>query len=207
MRRITYFLPIIASVCFLIAACAPGRVVREAPPRQNLDIQALLDSMPNGSILTINYGEYIFPTGLKLANKNNVTLSAAPGTRIFVDDVMEDVLGVDNCDSVRIENLHLRHLKPLTEYQCEGACLRISQSRDVEVAGCELDGCGAFGIAGTNLSGLRVTKCYVHDNSYSGFYFMESENVLITGNRIVHNMDVMSQYSCAGIEMRDNQLK
>ena len=191
----------------LIAGCIGARLGRGSPPRRELDIQALLDAAPSGNILTISYGEYILKTGLKLTNRQDLTITAPPGTRIFVDDVMEDVLALEDCDSVRIENLHLRHLKPLTEYECNGACLRLSRCRNMEVVGCELDGCGAFGIAGDDVNELKVTNCYVHNNSFSAFYFDGCQNALISGNRIVQNAELISQYSSDGIELRDNQMK
>jgi len=191
----------------LAAGCSGVRFARRPPPKRELDIQAAFDAAPNGSILTIDYGEYVLPAGLVVRNRRDLTITAPRGTRIFVDDVMQDVIALENCDSVRIENLHLRHVKPLTEYECEGAVLRMSQCHDMEVANCELDGCGAFGIACDDVNRLNVTNCYIHDNTFTALYFNQCQDALITGNRIAGNADLITQYSCAGIEMRDNQLK
>ena len=191
----------------MTVGCLNGRYINRTPPRKNLDIQAILDDTPDGSILTLDYGEYVFDQGLTLAGKKNLTISAPLGTRILCSDVMENVLSIENCDSIRIENLRLSHLKPLDDYECEGACLRLGDCRDVEVSGCELAGCGAFGISGNDVARLRVKGCYVHNNTFSAFYFDSCEDVLVSGNRIVDNAEVITQYSCGTIDLHDNRLK
>jgi len=191
----------------LLAGCVGGRLGRGAPPKKKLDIQAILDTAPDGSVLTLDYGEYVLATGLTVSGKHNLTITGPRGTLILVDDVMQDVLTLETCDSVQIVNLHMRHLKPLGDYNCEGAVIRMDECSNMEVKDCELDGCGAIAVAGNQVKGLRVTGCYIHNNTWNAFYLTDCENALITGNRIVHNFDVLTQYDCDGIELRDNQLK
>lgn len=207
MRRPASLLLVALAVAGLTIGCLNSRYVCRNPPRKNLDIQAILDDAPDGSILTLDYGEYVFDEGLTLDDKQNLTITAPAGTRILCSDVMEDVLTLDGCDSVRIENLSLSHEKPLGAYECDGACLRVSDSRDVEVRGCELSGCGAFGIAGNDVARLMVKGCHIHDNTFSAFYFDGCEDVLVSGNRIVGNAELVTQYSCDRINVEDNRLK
>jgi hypothetical protein len=191
----------------LLAGCVGGLLGRGAPPRKKLDIQAILDAAPNGSVLTLDYGEYVLTAGLTVANKHDLTITAPKGTLVMVDDVMEDVLSLEDCDSVHIVNLHMRHVKPLGEYNCEGAVIRMDQCSNMEVKNCELDGCGAIAVAGDGVKGLQITGCYVHNNTWNAFYLSDCRDALITGNRIIHNLDVLTQYDCERIEMRENQLK
>ena len=207
MRRLSGVLFAVLAVVGLAVNCLNSRYVHRTPPRKSLDIQAILDDAPNGSILTLDYGEYVFDEGLTLDDKQNLVITAPPGTRILCSDVMEDVLSIDGCDSVRIDNLSLSHVKPLEDYECEGACLRISDCRNMEVLGCELSGCGAFGIAGNAVARLQVKGCFIHHNTFSAFYFDSCEDVLVSGNRIVNNAELITQYSCDRIDLRDNRLK
>jgi hypothetical protein len=201
--RLAFIVPAV----LLLAGCVGGLLGRGAPPRKKLDIQAILDAAPNGSVLTLDYGEYVLTTGLTVANKHDLTITAPKGTLVMVDDVMEDVLSLEDCDSVHIVNLHMRHVKPLGEYNCEGAVIRMNQCSNMEVKNCELDGCGAIAVAGNGVKELQVTGCYIHNNTWNAFYLSDCRDALITGNRIVHNLDVLTQYDCERIEMRDNQLK
>jgi hypothetical protein len=207
MKRVSAILLAVLTIACLAGNCLNRRYVHQNPPRKNLDIQTILDDAPDGSILTLDRGEYVFEQGLMLDGKSNLTITAPPGTRILCSDVMADVLSLEGCDSIRIENLTLSHLKPLKEYECDGACLRISDCRDIEVVNCELSGCGAFGIAGDDVARLRANGCYVHHNTFSAFYFNSCEDVLISGNRIVNNTEVVTEYSCDGINLQDNRLK
>jgi hypothetical protein len=139
---------VVPALMVLLAGCVGGRLGRGAPPRKKLDIQVILDAAPNGSVLTLDYGDYVLTTGLTVSNKHNLTITAPKGTLIMVDDVMQDVLSLEACDSVQIVNLHMRHVKPLGEYNCEGAVIRMDQCSSMEVKNCELDGCGAIAVAG-----------------------------------------------------------
>ena len=207
MRRPAQFLIFALAVAGMTVGCLNSRYVHRTPPRKSLDIQAILDDAPNGSILTLDFGEYVFDQSLALVGKKNLTITAPSGTRILCSDVMQDVLSLENCDSIRIENLRLSHLKPLDDYECEGACLRLGDCRDVEVSGCELAGCGAFGISGNDVARLLVKDCYIHDNTFSAFYFDGCRDVLVSGNRIADNAELITQFSCNRIDLRNNRLK
>jgi polygalacturonase len=195
----------LVTVPLLLAGCLGGRYAQ--PPRRELDLQAVLDAAQDNATLTIPYGEYVVQQGLKLNGRRNVTITASPGTRILAADVMEDVLTLTECESVRIENLHLGHVKPLESYECEGSCLKFTRCRDVRVANCELTGCGAEGVYAFQSERLDIGNCYVHDNTYAGFYFAMCRSVLVHDCRLVHNFDRMSGYSNADIEFRNNTEK
>lgn len=199
-----YRLLILAVIAGL--ACVPaGR--KYGPAREKVNIQAYIDAARDGQELVIPYGTYTLEQGLKLTGRRNFTITAQPGTRILVDDVMEDVISIESSDSIRIENLCLRHVEPLKEYECHGACIRFNGCRNVVVENCELNGCGAFGVAADNTDDLLVRGCYIHHNSFTALYLSDCNRVTVVNNRIVDNAELTSEYGTSDLIMEDNQLK
>jgi parallel beta-helix repeat protein len=178
-----------------------------APTRAAVDLQMLLDRAPDSSRIEIPYGEYVLESGLTLSNRHGLTITARPGTRILVADVMEQIIDLTNSSSIWIENLYLRHVKPLAAYECHGACVNLQNCDRVTIANCELNGCGAFGVAASNCERVMIENCYIHHNTYAGIYLYECDAVTVQNNRIVNNAEVVSQLNVTNLMMSGNRLK
>ena len=73
------------------------------------------------------------------------------------------VLQFYRCEDVRIEGLVIGHTD---EGECTGAVVDFNECRDVSVKGCELFGCGTFGITAEDTGGIRAEDTVIHSCSY-----------------------------------------
>jgi len=195
---------LVLSLAALGSSCARPLL---KPPRAELDLQTLLDNAMDDGQVEIPFGEYVLDVGLKIKDKSGLKITAQPGARILVNDVMEDIIALDNCQSARIENLYLRHVKPLDEYECQGACIRADGCGRVTIVNCELNGSGAFGVAASETRDLLVQECFIHHNTYAAIYLYECDGVTVRDNRIVNNAEVLSRLSSDNVLMENNRLK
>lgn len=177
------------------------------PPRKSLDIQGLINKAQDNSTVTIPFGEYRLAKGLKIKNKKNLTLTCRPGTRILVEDTDTNVLSIHESDGVQIENLYLRHLKPLEEHECHGVVVRVKDSTDTKIVNCELNGCGAIGVVGYDSNALLIRNCFVHHNTFNAFYFEDCGEVKIQSSVVEDNGNFIQMYQTESLEMRDNVLR
>lgn len=95
----------------------------------------------------------------------------------------------------------------MEEYECHGAVLRIKDSEYVKIINCELNGCGAIGVAGYNSKNIIVRNCFIHHNSFNAFYFQGCAKVIIQSSIIEDNANFIQMYDIESLEMRDNVLR
>jgi parallel beta-helix repeat protein len=207
MKGIAAATGLLAAVVLYVAGCAPAAYSNYGMASRLPDLQAMLDTAADGSTVVIPKGKHVLSSGLVLGARKRVTITAEPGTRVFVADVMQHVLDLSTCESIRIENLHLRHVKPLRKYECHGAGIHLDDCRAVTIENCELDGCGAFGVAANYARNLTIRNCFIHHNTFTAVYLYGCETVLVRGNRFKANADRFTQYSVTGFREEENRFE
>ena len=176
--------------------------VRPGTQRSDVDLQALIDAAANGTSVTIPYGTWTIDAPLTLDARRGLTITARPGTRILASEIMEPVIAVSSSDSIRIENLYLRHIKPSTFYQCEGACIALNTCNYAEVANCELSGCGAAGVYASASHNVTVRNCNIYDCTFADIWTQYSSNILAQDNRM-HGR--VYQWECTNVREQGNR--
>lgn len=199
-------LALLVAIVFSAAGCTTVQPAasRPKPPRKSLDLQGIVDKARDGSTATIPFGEYRLAKGLVIKNRKNLTLTCRPGTRILVEDTNADVLSIQGSEGIQIENLYLRHTKPLEEYVCHGAVLRIRDSKNVRITNSELNGCGAVGIYADGCQGLQVRNCFIHHNSWCALVLYRSDEIKIHSNVIQDNALLLQTSDVGFMEIFDN---
>lgn len=190
----------------LMAGCGTVRGLQSTMPASDLDVQALIDRTPDGGIVRIPAGRYVLERGLVIEGRSRLTLLGEPGTAVLVKDVNVHVLTVRNSSAIQVENLHLRHQEPLREYQCHGSVVRIENSNGVTIIGCELDGCGAIGVAAYGSTNITVRNCSIHHNTFNAFYLDSCREIELAGNTVENNGNFAQMYRIDGLMMHDNTI-
>lgn len=170
-------------------------------------LQTLIDNTPDGGTVVIPAGKHVIDTPLNIEGRSGLTLKGEGNCKIYLTDLWKNVLIVTNSTSIKLEGLYLSHLKPLKEYQCNGGVVLLSNSQKLVVDNCELEGSGTIGIKGYQIKDLKVTHCYIHDNTFNAFYFHDAREVLIHECRIEDNANMIQSYKLDGFEMSDNLIK
>ncbi len=208
-RRTLSLWPLLACLALLGAdePPNPSQAAWPKPPEMDLDLQAMIDEARDGSTVEIPFGEFRLAQGLTIANRRNLTLTSRPGARILVADTNADVLAISDCDNILVQNLFLRHIKPMEDYECHGAVVRIVNSVNARIVNCELNGCGAIGVSANQAQGVLVRNCFVHSNTFNAFYFESCGAVEIQSCVVEDNANFIQMYRTDSLEMRDNLIR
>ena len=207
MRRI--FSSVLLVTAFFAFGCStvPFCSSQKKPPRRSLDIQRVLDNARDGSTVTIPFGEYCLSDGLVIRDRKNLIITSQSGTRILVKDVKADVVSILQSEEISINNLHLRHVNPLEEYQCHGAVIRVKDSNDILIRNCELNGCGAIGVSSWSSKNIIIRNCHIHHNTFNAFYFQSCADMKIQSSVAEDNGNFIQMYNTRSLEMRDNVIR
>ena len=99
---------------------------------------------------------------LTLYKIRNLTIKATSGAKIVVDSPDATVLEFINCENIVLENLTFGHN---TEASCVGQVIGVERSKNITIRGCDLYGCGAYGILAYNSNNLFVEGSIIRDCS------------------------------------------
>jgi hypothetical protein len=171
-----------------------------------VNLQKLIDKASDGEKVSIPEGVYTITSPLQINKKKNITINCVGECKILLTDLWKEVIEINNSSNITIDNLYLSHLKPSDEYYCQGGVIEIKESEKIIIYNCEIEGSGTIGVKTTNVNGLVVSYCFIHNNTYNAFYFNDSDDILIHNCRIEDNANLMQSYS-SNIEMSDNEIK
>lgn len=147
----------------LLEAIAPGAVIELAPGTYNLT-----EYLREASDHISDYAVRSFTDGwqAEIDSVEGLTLRGAEGGKIEVvtEPRYSDVLHFNDCTDITIENITFGHT--IEQGNCQGAVLAFDDCRDIHLDGLDLYGCGTYGVAADNTSGLALKNCIIRDCSY-----------------------------------------
>ena len=176
------------------------------PINSSKKIQELINNASDGEIISIPEGEYIIDESLLIHNRKGLSLRGNGKCRILLTDLWKEVLDIKNSNSIKIEGIYFSHLKPLKEYECNGGVIGISSSSIILIDNCELEGSGTIGVAANDVENLKVSNCYIHDNTFNAFYLSDVNNARIYNCVIKNNANMLQSYKLTDFEMSDNMI-
>lgn len=100
---------------------------------------------------------------LTILNLDNVTIHGDGDCHIVVDPAYAYVLNFINCKNIKLENLIMGHT---VEGFCTGGVVGMGLCKDMVIDGCELYGCGAYGLIADNTHGITMRNSIIRDCSY-----------------------------------------
>ena len=160
-------------------------------------------SQPNDTIV-LRSGIYRYKKGLRIHNVDNLRIEGRGEVWILVEDLYDDVFQIKESSNITIRYIKARHVRPLGQFNCEGAVIRIIQSSRIWVDGCELNGSGAVGIRAFESRDIIATNNYIHSNTLAAFMIMQSRWIAIHYNTIVNNGSSVYSLGTASIRMNKN---
>ncbi len=176
-------------------------LVRPGNPKQ---LTEAVQFAQDGDTIFLSAGKYYLKDSLEIKGKDNLTIVGQGKVDIFLKDVYQDVISIINCGKVTITNIHAQHVQPLKAYECHGSVIRIENTKETHILGCELNGCGAVGVNAYNAGAVFVENCYIHHNSFNAFYLSRVTSVTIINNIIKDNKSFAQFYDCKDIMMYGN---
>lgn len=203
----------ITLILIFVSGCSsPSSVVQEGRfgtpesdlPLQDIDLQRLVDTTPDGGTVKIPFGRYVLEKALVVARRKNLYLEFVPGTQLRAQNTSTDVIDIMDCDRICISGVRARHEKLFPEFTCSGSVVHIWNSADIYIVNCELNGCGSFGVMAQKAS-LHITHCYIHSNKLDAFYFVSCEAYVIA-NMIERNANLIRLFD-SRLAMYDNLIQ
>ena len=167
-------------------------------------LQEAIDQAGNGSTILVAEGVHRTDSALIVRGKTDLRIEGDGEAWIICSDIYENVIEIQECSSLELAGIHARHEEPPEEYGCEGAVVGVSESSDIGIYDCELNGSGGMGIFVENSSDVVVSGCLIQYNSFTAFYLYLAGPISITHNRIFDNAATLEAYDSSGIEMYGN---
>lgn len=127
---------------------------------------------------------------LEISHVKNLTIRAAkPGTELVTVPRYACVLKFVDCEGVTLEGFTAGHTEG--EGFCTGSVLNMQSCREMLVDGCELYGCGTYGLELEHCRGVHAVNTVIRDCSYGALIATGCSDVLLDGCRI-HGVEAFS---------------
>lgn len=153
----------------------------------NDNLQLMLDSVKSGTILYVGTNNFISERAYKLNNKHDVIIVFNDSCNIYCSSQIENVFEIENCNHIQIINGKFKH-QLAEETGCTGSVFRISDSKNISIINCNINGSGARGVYASSTGRLTIESCHLHHNSESAYYFSENcKSIYLTGNILNDN--------------------
>ena len=110
---------------------------------------------------------------LSILNLKNVTIHGDGDCHIVVDPAYAFVLNFIQCENIRIENVTMGHT---VEGYCTGGVIGMNRCKDMTIEGCDLYGCGAYGLVASDTDGIIMRKSIIRDCSYGIMELYQCQN-------------------------------
>jgi parallel beta-helix repeat protein len=169
----------------LFASVANAETVRVNPSKTQ-QLQTILNGLQSGDTVLFERGTYRTAHALELKGAYDITIRGEGKVEIVLSDLDDPVFSVSDCQDIHITGLRARHHSPNQEYACEGAVVRVVDSKRVAVSNCELNGCGAAGVYASATQELVVCGNTIFNNTFAAVWVYDSSGI-VHGNRMHKN--------------------
>lgn len=167
-------------------------------------LQQTIDSASSGTVIRLEDITCHYTKALQITDKENLTIEGKGNVWIIVDDINDDVIEIHNSLRVFLKNIKARHQTPLNDFRCEGSVVRMSDSKQIWLTDCELNGSGAVGVHLESSTEIIVNQCYIHHNTLAAFWLDGSDGVAIHNNTITDNGSTIYGLNVGDIRMSEN---
>ena len=170
-----------ANVDELLAAIAPNTTITLTGRSYNLTEAADY----GGAGTDFYHWNEIYDDGWELVIDHVQGLSikaARPGTEIVTVPRYACVLKFESCRDIALEGFTAGHTDG--PGFCTGAVINLTNCRDVRVEGCDLYGCGTYGLELYRSRGVKALDTTIRDCSYGAVNAVESTDFLLDGCKV-----------------------
>ena len=173
-------------------------------PDRGPSLQETINQARSGTSIQLASGIYITDSAISIVGKTDLFIEGNGEVWIICTDVYENVIDIEDSNSIELSGIRARHEDPLDEYQCQGAVIHAVGSNNVEIYDCELNGSGAMGVSASDCLDLTISGCIIQFNSFTAVYLYGVDGVSITHNRIFDNAGTLEAYDSSDVELIGN---
>jgi len=193
---------------------ASGDIIRLKPGD---DINQLIYDAPNGSKIILSKGRYLISKPVEIANKSNITVSGEDEVWVESKKTDHQIFFIRSSANISIIGIKAQHIvdeankdntPPLSDNR-KGSVVDVESCSKVVFEGCELVGCGVYGIYASNTPEVHISNSYLHHNSISALGFQGntcSMKVYISDSKITNNKSLIETRGDVKIEYGENNI-
>ena len=181
------------------------------------NIQQAIDRAADGSEIVISSGRHLISKPVEINNRKNLSITGKGEVWVESQKTDHQIFLIRNSNGILLKNIKAQHIydkekaktqKPLDDNR-KGSVVDVENCGTVSFDGCELVGCGVYGIFAGNTEEITVRNCYLHHNSVKALCFINTKgitNVLIKNSRIVNNADFIQTEGNINVNMNENNI-
>jgi len=184
------------------------------------DIQEAVGEVADGGEIVLSSGVYDISSPIEIRNFKSITIRGSEDGRaeILGEDIDEQIIVVRDCGNVEIKNVRACHKSSKNRDSAGekvfakrlGSVVDAENCAEITLEGCELEGCGVYGVYTANVSKVNIFSCHIHHNSWMGLGFRcapdRRTEVLIRGSRITNNANLLETEGCVNIIWREGNI-
>ena len=175
-------------------------VVGKSSESEYSDLKSAVNASNSGDSIIIHEGTYNIKEALRV-RKSNISIEGKGRVEIISSDWFGAVLMIENVSDVRLSNLHLRHSNPPDPLTCSGGVLLCSNSKNITIENCDINGSGVIGIDLRESKNVIVKDNYIHNNSIAP---ISMDGILYDDDGMVSFMDRDEDGNILKLEMLES---
>jgi hypothetical protein len=179
------------------------------------DIQAAVDMLEDGGRLILNEGTYNTLEAIVLEGRKSLTIEGRGEVWIDTKGIDHHVMTLRGCTDITLANIRAQHVileegdnGPISNAR-DGAVIGAIGGAGIRLVGCELVGCGIYGLYADSVKSVFLEGCYLHDNSQYALMLETgagSMHVTIRDCMITHNAGAIETRGNVDIKKEENNI-
>jgi parallel beta-helix repeat protein len=127
----------------------------------------------NGDTIKVLAGTYIADDNIDIEKKRDLYIYGEGEVNILCSDYNRNVISLWKCNNIYIHNLNVRHTNS-DGYFCAGNVFSISDSWNIKIEDCDINGCGARGVVTYESENITLKNNHIHNNSRWAVVYYET---------------------------------
>jgi len=150
------------------------------------DINELQNKIRSNRLIRIYGDEHLTKKSIRILNCQNLQIEGKHGTKILLTDPSSQTLGIYSSDSIVLKNIFLGHkVSPI--HSCEQGVITITNSNNIKIDSCVLDGSGLHGLNINNLNNLLFINSKIQNCTNSIIDCQEGLNLKFEHSKFLNN--------------------
>ena len=149
------------------------------------DLYKIFDQITDTKVIELKNRIYNLDKPLILNSLNHITVNGN-GAVLVLDSLVNDVVVMNKCHNITIDNIKALHKEPDGPVGCTGNVILINGGSNITIINSELNGCGVVGISAYKSKNLKIISNYIHKNTHYPIIY-DGPSVTIKDNTFENN--------------------